>query len=95
MFKNKKYRLKTKNYKFETPKKNDFTVEKVTDHAYVIKGDGLERLVQRINLDHQDGVMLLARKLNKLGVDQALREAGAVDGDDVTIGDFNFEFCSN
>lgn len=82
----------TKSYKFEAPKKNEFTVEKIDEHAFLVKGTELERLVQRINLDHQDGVMLLARKLNKLGVDQALRDAGAEDGDDVVIGDFNFEF---
>lgn len=27
-----------------------------------------------------------------LGIDEALRKKGAVDGDDVAIGDFNFEF---
>ena len=46
------------------------------------------------NLDHQDGVMRLARKLKKLGVDDELRAKGAVDGDDVYIGDFSFEFVS-
>lgn len=44
------------------------------------------------NLDHQDGIMRLARKLKNLGVDDALRAKGAVDGDDVAIGDFSFEF---
>lgn len=83
---------KSKEYKFKAPEKNKFTVEKVDEHAFVIKGESLERLVQRINLDHQDGVMLLARKLNNLGVDAALRKAGAENGDDVAIGDFNFEF---
>ncbi|RVU70618.1 MULTISPECIES: GTPase ObgE [Lactobacillus] len=81
-----------KEYKYKAPKADQFTVEKVDDHYFVIKGEGLERLVQRINLDHQDGVMLLARKLKNLGVDEALRQKGAVDGDDVAIGDFNFEF---
>lgn len=83
---------KNKEYKFKAPKTNGFTVEKVDEHAFIVKGEGLERLVQRINLDHQDGIMLLARKLNNLGVDEALRKAGAENGDDVAIGDFNFEF---
>ncbi|WP_281828767.1 MULTISPECIES: GTPase ObgE [Lactobacillus] len=83
---------KNKEYKFKAPKTNKFTVEKVDEHAFIVKGEGLERLVQRINLDHQDGIMLLARKLNNLGVDEALRKAGAENGDDVAIGDFNFEF---
>lgn len=81
-----------KEYKFKAPKKNEFTVEKIGDHEYVVKGEALERLVQMTNLDHQDGIMRLARKLKNLGVDDALRQKGAVDGDDVAIGDFNFEF---
>lgn len=84
--------LKTKEYKFKAPKTHEFTIERIGDHEFEVHGDSLERLVQRINLDHQDGIMLLARKLKNLGVDDALRDAGAVDGDDVYIGDFNFEF---
>ncbi|KAI4309725.1 GTPase ObgE [Lactobacillus intestinalis] len=83
---------KTREYKYQAPKKNEFTVEKVGDHEYVVKGASLERLVQMTNLDHQDGIMRLARKLKNLGVDDALRAKGAVDGDDVAIGDFSFEF---
>ena len=83
---------KTREYKYSAPKKNEFTVEKVGEHEFIVKGDSLERLVQMTNLDHQDGIMRLARKLKNLGVDDTLREKGAVDGDDVAIGDFNFEF---
>ena len=83
---------KTREYKYQAPKKNEFTVEKVGDHEYVVKGASLERLVQMTNLDHQEGIMRLARKLKNLGVDDALRAKGAVDGDDVAIGDFSFEF---
>ncbi len=81
-----------KEYKYQTQQKNTFTVIKLEDHVFEIKGESLERLVARTNLDYQDGVMRLARKLKNLGVDDALREKGAVDGDDVIIGSFNFEF---
>lgn len=84
--------LTVKEYKFKAPKKNEFTVEKIGEHEYVVKGEALERLVQMTNLDHQDGIMRLARKLKNLGVDDTLRQKGAIDGDDVAIGDFNFEF---
>lgn len=83
---------KVKEYKYKAPKKNEFTVEKVGEHEFVVKGESLERLVEMTNLDHHDGVVRLARKLMHLGVDEALRKKGAVDGDDVAIGDFNFEF---
>lgn len=83
---------KTREYKYTAPKKNEFTIERVGEHEFVVGGESLERLVQMTNLDHQDGVLHLARKLKNLGVDDALRAKGAVDGDDVIIGDFNFEF---
>lgn len=83
---------KVKEYRYSSPKKNEFTVIKLEDHVFEIKGESLENLVKRTNLDYQDGVVRLARKLKKLGVDEALREKGAVDGDDVIIGTFDFEF---
>ena len=83
---------KVKEYKYQASQKNDFTITKLEDHVFEIKGKNLERLVERTNLDYQDGVMRLARKLKNLGVDDALRKKGAVDGDDVLIGSFNFEF---
>lgn len=83
---------KVKEYKYKAPKKNEFTVEKVGEHEFVVKGESLERLVEMTNLDHHDGVVRLARKLMHLGIDEALRKKGAVDGDDVAIGDFDFEF---
>ncbi len=82
----------TKEYKYKAPQKNEFTVERVGEHEFVVKGEQLERLVQMTNLDHQDGIMRLARRLKRLGVDDALREKGAVNGDDVAIGKFVFEF---
>uniref|UniRef100_UPI00174BCEFC GTPase ObgE n=1 Tax=Lactobacillus gallinarum TaxID=52242 RepID=UPI00174BCEFC len=83
---------KTKEYKYKAPQKNEFTVERVGEHEFVVKGEELERLVQMTNLDHQDGIMRLARRLKRLGVDDALREKGAINGDDVAIGEFVFEF---
>ncbi|WEV42853.1 GTPase ObgE [Lactobacillus sp. ESL0684] len=81
-----------KEYKYEAPKKHEFTVTRLEEHVFEVKGESLERLVERTNLDYHDGVMRLARKLKNLGVDDALRQKGAVDGDDVIIGTFTFEF---
>ncbi len=65
---------KVKEYKYKAPKKNEFTVEKVGEHEFVVKGESLERLVEMTNLDHHDGVVRLARKLMHLGIDEALRK---------------------
>lgn len=80
-----------KSYVFQ-PAKDDLRVEKIDHHVFEVHGAKVERLVQMTNLDHQDGVLRLARQLKKMGVDEALRAKGAVDGDDVYIGDFSFEF---
>lgn len=79
-----------KEYKFKPDDK--FTVEKVDEHQFVIKGEKIERIVAMTNTEHQEGIMLLARRLKNMGVDDALREKGAQDGDEVVIGDFTFEF---
>ena len=81
-----------KEYIYKKPEDEGFKVERTGEHSFVVTGNKLERLVQRTNLDHTDGIMLLARKLKRLGVDEALRENGAVTGDDVSIADFTFEF---
>lgn len=81
-----------KSYVYHQPAAAKFTVEKVAPHVFAVHGQKLERLVQMTNLEHQDGIMRLARQLKRMGVDDALRAKGAVDGDDVAIGDFSFEF---
>jgi GTP-binding protein len=80
-----------KEYNFE-PEEKAFTIEKEADHDFVVKGAKVERLLQRTNLDHQDGIMLFARKLKSMGIEDALIDAGAESGDSVTILDFTFEF---
>lgn len=81
-----------KEYIYKKSEDEGFKVERTGEHSFIVTGNKLERLVQRTNLDHTDGIMLLARKLKRLGVDEALRENGAVNGDDITIADFTFEF---
>ncbi|WP_173585301.1 GTPase ObgE [Companilactobacillus kimchii] len=81
----------SKEYNFE-PEKKQFTIEKDAEHSFVVKGDRVELLLQRTNLDHQDGIMRFARQLKSMGIEDALIEAGAESGDSVTILDFTFEF---
>ncbi|WDF81616.1 GTPase ObgE [Lacticaseibacillus pabuli] len=63
-----------------------------TEHAWVVTGTKVERLAAMSNLQHDDGVIRFARQLRKLGVDAALKDAGAVNGDQVMIGDLTFEY---
>ena len=44
------------------------------------------------NMERDESIMKFARQLRGMGVDKALRERGAKDGDIVRIGNFEFEF---
>ncbi len=83
----------TKEYNYES-QADRLTIERDKDdeHSFIVKGDEVERLLQRSNLDHQDGIMRFARMLKGMGVEDALIKAGAQSGDSVTILDFTFEF---
>lgn len=78
-------------FTFKKKEEMTFTVHK-EDDVYVVVSEGIERFMQRVNLNSYDAVMRFARVMRKMGVDTALRKIGARDGDYVRIGDFEFEF---
>ncbi len=73
------------------PVATPFSVRREADR-WVVEGRAAERAVAFNDLTLPDAANLAARRLSRLGVDDALREAGAVPGDDVQIGDLVFEF---
>ncbi len=48
--------------------------------------------MRRTDLGNEEAVRYLDRRLNRLGLDEALREAGAEPGDEVEIAGYIFEF---
>lgn len=60
--------------------------------AYAVTGEWVERAVAMTDLANREAVRFLHRKLVRSGVIEALRDAGAEDGDTVRIGDWEFEF---
>lgn len=69
-----------------------FTVNKYKEHHFEIIGDRVIRTYRLINISTDEGMMRLITYLNKIGIDEALEKAGAVDGDIVKIDDFEFEY---
>ena len=57
-----------------------------------VTGRSVERAVAFADLTMLEAADMAARRLSKLGVDEALTEAGAMPGDEVMIGDIVFEF---
>ena len=62
------------------------------DAAWRVRGLRPERAVETTNLDNDEAVIRMQRRLISMGVERALEEAGARVGDDVRIGDVEFEF---
>lgn len=83
---------KDKKYKFKPDEKQEIKVNKLDDGTFEIVDKDISSLLQRSNLNYQDGIMRFARQLRKMGVDDALIKAGAKTGDTVMIDDFMFEF---
>lgn len=73
------------------PEPAPFQITRDND-VFVVQGEKIEKLVRMTNLNSYDAIQRFARLLRNMGVDQALRERGAKDGDTVRIGGMEFEF---
>ena len=73
------------------PEEIPFVITREND-VFVVSGEKLEKLTKMTNLNSYDSIQRFARLMRTMGIDQALRERGAKDGDTVQIGKFEFEF---
>ena len=73
---------------------NDFTIVD-TPYAFIVEGAALERFVQMTNWDYFESFKRFARVLTMSGVEKALNEAGAGEGDRVVIGKYEFEWSGD
>lgn len=78
-------------YKF-VPKAPDFTVTNLGNHQWRLEGPKVEKLFKMTDFEVESQVYRFAQSLRKLGVDEALRQKGAEDGDLVFIQDYQFAF---
>ena len=67
-----------------------FSITREDDGAFVIAGDRVERLAAVTNFDSDESLARFERVLAKIGVEKKLRELGAVEGDTVRIGEYEF-----
>ncbi len=64
----------------------DFEIERTGENTFLVRGDKPWRWVQQTDFSNDEAVGYLADRLAKLGVEEALTEAGADDGAEVLIG---------
>ena len=69
-----------------------FTVAREGDR-FVVRGAQIERLFAKADLDNEDAVAYLQEVIERAGVNDALRRAGAQPGDDVLVGEQLLEFA--
>jgi GTP-binding protein len=65
------------------------------DDGFRVSGQLVERMVGRIDLENDEAVARLQRKLAAAGIDAALAAAGAHQGDTVLIGDAEFTYTDD
>jgi GTPase len=80
-----------KGYVLHRPLGPTFTVRS-EEGGWRIEGLAAERAVAFADLTLPEAADMAAWRLSRLGVDQALLEAGAIEGDEVRIGEISFEF---
>jgi GTP-binding protein len=68
-----------------------FDVARTGEGAFRVTGEPVERLLARHDLDNEEALAHVERRLERMGVLRALEAAGFVPGDDVEIGGVVFE----
>jgi GTP-binding protein len=74
-----------------TGTRSELAVEKLA-WGFVVRGDRVERLVERTDLESSGGLARFQTELDKIGVNAALETAGVQPGDTVRIGEVEFEY---
>ncbi len=68
-----------------------YWVEREDDGAFRVLGRGVELLFERHDVKNEEALAYLEQRLNEIGVVSALAKAGFETGDDVRIGEHEFE----
>jgi GTPase len=68
-----------------------YSVEREADGAFRVLGRGVELLFERHDLGNEEALAYLEQRLKEIGVVAALRAAGFEPGDDVRVGEHEFE----
>jgi GTP-binding protein len=66
-------------------------VERLGERSFRVSGPGIERLVARYDLDNEDALAYLERRLRGIGVIDALESHGFEPGDEVEIAGVAFD----
>jgi GTP-binding protein len=68
-----------------------FRVERVGPSTFAVRGRGIERLLERHDVDNEEAMAYLEGRLRRIGVLRALEAEGFQPGDEIEIGGITFE----
>jgi len=69
-----------------------FKILRNGNNGWMIVGDEVLLKASIINTKTDEGLAQLVKYLDSIGVEEALKAAGAKDGDEVRLGDFRFDY---
>ena len=78
-------------YRPSPPQRREFRILR-DDGTLRVAGSRIERIVADLDPDDPSAVAVLVAELERLGVEPALRAAGAKPGDDILVGSHSFSF---
>ncbi|MEW9107935.1 MAG: GTPase ObgE [Cytobacillus gottheilii] len=78
-------------YKHEA-QQTEFVITRDSAGTFILEGDAVVKLFKMTDFSREESVRRFARQLRGMGIDDALREKGAKDGDTVKLMEFEFDF---
>ena len=83
--------IKEKEKVYTLKDEDNFTITKEKG-AYIVKGEKVDKIMRSVNIGDYESLFYLHRKLDEIGLNQALKKQGIKDGDIVKIGDYEMEW---
>jgi len=68
-----------------------FQIERTGAGAFAVRGRGIERLLQRYDIENEDAMAYLEERLRRIGVLGALEAEGFQPGDELEVAGMTFE----
>jgi GTP-binding protein len=68
-----------------------FEIERTGARAFAVRGRGIERLLQRYDIENEDAMAYLEERLRRIGVLGALEAEGFQPGDELEVGGVTLE----
>ncbi len=83
--------IKEKEKVYTLKDEDSFTITREKG-AFIVKGEKVDKIMRSVNIGDYESLFYLHRKLDEIGLNQALKKQGIKDGDIVKIGDYEMEW---